>query len=46
VLSEHGIKIASSIYYPRAKTPITKAELAEALRDRSERLVDLPRRYE
>jgi hypothetical protein len=30
VLSEHGIKIAPSIYYTRAKTPITIAELAEA----------------
>jgi putative transposase len=30
MLSEHGIKIAPSIYYTRAKTPITLAELAEA----------------
>ena len=30
MLSEHGIKIAPSIYYIRAKTPITLAELAEA----------------
>jgi hypothetical protein len=30
VLSEHGIKIAPSIYPARAKTPITLAELAEA----------------
>jgi hypothetical protein len=30
VLSEHGIKIAPSLYYARAKTPITLAELAEA----------------
>jgi putative transposase len=30
VLSEHGIKIAPSIYYARAKTPITLAELDEA----------------
>ena len=30
VLSEHGIKIAPSIYHARAKTPITLAELAEA----------------
>jgi hypothetical protein len=29
VLSEHGIKIAPSIY-AQAKTPITLAELAEA----------------
>jgi hypothetical protein len=30
VLSERGIKIAPSIHYTRAKTPITLAELAEA----------------
>ena len=30
VLSEHGIKIAPSIFYARAKTPITLAELAAA----------------
>ena len=30
VLSEHGIKIAPSIYYPGAKSAITLAELAEA----------------
>ena len=30
MLSEHGIKIAPSIYYTRPKTPITLAELAEA----------------
>jgi hypothetical protein len=30
VLSEHGIKIAPSIFYARAKTPITLAELDEA----------------
>jgi putative transposase len=30
VLSEHGIKIAPSIYYARAKTPVTLAERAEA----------------
>ena len=30
MLSEHGIKIAPSIYYTRAQTPITLAELAEA----------------
>jgi hypothetical protein len=30
VLSEHGIKIAPSIYYARAMTPITLTELAEA----------------
>jgi hypothetical protein len=29
VLSEHGVKIAPSIYYARAKTP-TLVELAEA----------------
>jgi transposase InsO family protein len=30
VLSEHGISIAPSTYYARAKAPVTDAELAEA----------------
>jgi putative transposase len=41
VLSEHGIKIAPSIYYARAKTPITLAELDEA--NLGNALVDLIR---